>query len=91
MAERAGAPPTTVLAVPGLQTTLADDEYRLEAEQYFAELEAAGSKLPGVMDVLSIMDQYERAGQGADQYAAVVEQAVFFSSTSTSRTSTSRD
>lgn len=54
-----------------------------KAKREFTELEEAARAIPGVFDLIAVMDRFDAANEGANQYADAVDNAVFFSASNT--------
>ena len=64
-------------------TTKTNEEHLREATAALRPLMEQAEALPGVVDVMALMERFDQANQGAATYATVVEHSVFFTATNT--------
>jgi hypothetical protein len=61
------------------------EEHARDAAQALRPLIDQAEAMPGVMDVLTLMDRFDASNEGAATYASVVENVVYYSATNTTR------
>lgn len=60
-------------------------EHEREAEDTLRPLMEQAAAMPGVMDVIAVMERFDTSNEGAATYARTLQNVVYFTATSSTR------
>jgi nitrate reductase NapAB chaperone NapD len=61
------------------------EQHTREATESLRPLMEQAEAMPGVMDVIAVMERFDTSNEGAATYARAVENVVYFTATSSTR------
>lgn len=66
-------------------TKKTQEDHTREATETLRPLMERAEAMPGVMDVIAVMERFDASNEGAATYARAVENVVYFTATSSTR------
>lgn len=66
-------------------TTKTKQDHEREAAEALRPLMEQAAAMPGVLDVIAVVERFDAANAGADGYARTVESLVYFTATNSAR------
>lgn len=66
-------------------TTKTKQDHEREAAESLRPLMEQAAAMPGVMDVISVMERFDASNEGAATYARALETVVYFTATNSTR------
>jgi hypothetical protein len=66
-------------------TTKTKEQHEREAAEALRPLMEQAAAMPGVMDVIAVMERFDTSNEGAATYARSLQNVVYFTATSSTR------
>jgi hypothetical protein len=66
-------------------TTKTKEQHEREAVEKLRPLMEQAAAMPGVMDMIAVMERFDTANEGAATYARTLQNVVYFTATSSTR------